>query len=405
MEKLILPKSKITIVFLVFALGYFLSTLLRAVTATLSPVLSSEFNLSSAELGLLGGGYFIGFASMQIPLGYLLDRYGPKYVVTTFLILAIIGIFSFSFANSFENLFFSRVLIGVGVSACLMAPLTGYRVWMEDVYQHRANSWMLMVGSIGMLSSTLPVQLFLPIFGWRFIFLVLAALTILCLFLMLWKIPAWNFDKNPGIKREGSLSTVWKNNYFQSLVPIALFNVGGYWAIVTLWAGPWLTKVSGYTPLQAATGLFQINIVMLFGYLIWGYINPLLLKKGFNANKLLKIGIPLTFIMLGVIVYSGPLAGSYMWTIYGFLCVVFSLTQPAVGLSFPSHLAGKALTSHNLLFFVGIFVLQWGIGIVIDYVISLGYSEATSFRVAIFILMIINILSYLYFIIKNLKNR
>ena len=405
MEKLILPKSKITIVFLVFALGYFLSTLLRAVTATLSPVLSSEFNLSSAELGLLGGGYFIGFASMQIPLGYLLDRYGPKYVVTTFLILAIIGIFSFSFANSFENLFFSRVLIGVGVSACLMAPLTGYRVWMEDVYQHRANSWMLMVGSIGMLSSTLPVQIFLSIFGWRFIFLVLAALTILCLLLMLWKIPAWNFDKNPGIKREGSLSTVWKNNYFQSLVPIALFNVGGYWAIVTLWAGPWLTKVSGYTPLQAATGLFQINIVMLFGYLIWGYINPLLLKKGFNANKLLKIGIPLTFIMLGVIVYSGPLAGSYMWTIYGFLCVVFSLTQPAVGLSFPPHLAGKALTSHNLLFFIGIFVLQWGIGIVIDYVISLGYSEATSFRVAIFILMIINILSYLYFIIKNLKNR
>ncbi len=228
MEKLILPKSKIIIVFFVFALGYFLSTLLRAVTATLSPVLSSEFNLSSAELGLLGGGYFIGFASMQIPLGYLLDRYGPKYVVTTFLLLAIIGIFSFSFANTFENLFFSRVLIGIGVSACLMAPLTGYRVWMEDVYQHRANSWMLMVGSIGMLSSTLPVQLFLPIFGWRFIFWILAALSIICFLLMLWKIPSWNFDKNPEIKREGSLSTVWKNNYFQSLVPIALFNVGGY---------------------------------------------------------------------------------------------------------------------------------------------------------------------------------
>ncbi len=165
-----------------------------------------------------------------------------------------------------------------------------------------------------------------------------------------------------------------------------------------------MTKVSGYTPLQAASGLFQINIVMLFGYLIWGSINPLLLKKGFDANKLLKIGIPVTFIMLGVIVYLGPLAGGYIWAIYGFSCVVFSLTQPAVGLSFPSHLAGKALTSHNLLFFIGIFVLQWGIGLVIDYVMSLGYSEVTGFRVAIFILMIINILSYLYFVIKNLKN-
>ncbi len=185
MEKAILSKKHITIVFFIFAFGYFLSTLLRAVTATLSPVLSSEFNLTSGELGLLGGGYFIGFAAMQIPLGYLLDRHGPKKVVTIFLGLAIVGILCFALATNFTNLFIGRVLIGVGVSACLMAPLTGYRVWMEDTYQHRANSWMLMVGSIGMLSSTLPVQFFLPLYGWRTIFLGLAFLTFICICLIL----------------------------------------------------------------------------------------------------------------------------------------------------------------------------------------------------------------------------
>ena len=403
MEKAILSKKHITIVFFIFAFGYFLSTLLRAVTATLSPVLSSEFNLTSGELGLLGGGYFIGFAAMQIPLGYFLDRYGPKKVVTIFLGLAIIGILCFALATNFTNLFIGRVLIGVGVSACLMAPLTGYRVWMEDTYQHRANSWMLMVGSIGMLSSTLPVQYFLPLYGWRTIFLGLAFLTFICICLILLKSPSWNFDKNSTIKREGSLSTIWKNSYFQSLIPIALFNVGGFYSIITLWAGPWMIRVSGYTPLESASGLFQINIIMLFGYLIWGYINPQLLKLGYDANRLLKIGIPFTFISLAIIVIMGPAAGANLWTLYCLCCVVFALTQPAIGLSFPSHLAGKALTSHNLLFFVGIFILQWGIGLVIDFAQKLGCSEVNSFRVAIFILLMLNIFSYIYFVVKNKK--
>ena len=65
-------------------------------------------------------------------------------------------------------------MIGVGVGACLMGPLTAYRIWFQDETQQRANSWMLMVGAIGMLSSSLPVQYFLPVVGWRFIFLSLA---------------------------------------------------------------------------------------------------------------------------------------------------------------------------------------------------------------------------------------
>ena len=110
MEKNILSKNKAISVFLAFAFGYFLSCLLRAITATLSPILSSEFNLTAGDLGLLAGGYFIGFASMQIPLGYLLDNYGPKKIVCSFLIIAIIGTASFAFAQNFSSLL---ILLGL----------------------------------------------------------------------------------------------------------------------------------------------------------------------------------------------------------------------------------------------------------------------------------------------------
>ncbi|MDB5872521.1 MAG: major Facilitator Superfamily protein, partial [Ramlibacter sp.] len=73
-------------VFLAFSFAYFFSALLRAITATLSPVLTREFDLSAQELGLLGGGYFLGFAAMQLPLGTWLDRHGPKKVILCFLL-------------------------------------------------------------------------------------------------------------------------------------------------------------------------------------------------------------------------------------------------------------------------------------------------------------------------------
>jgi MFS family permease len=62
-------------------------------------------------------------------------------------------------------LLISRVLIGVGVGACLMGPLTAYRIWFQDETQQRANSWMLMVGAIGMLSSSLACSIFFT-FNW-----------------------------------------------------------------------------------------------------------------------------------------------------------------------------------------------------------------------------------------------
>ena len=165
-----LPRRAAIAVFLAFALAYFISALLRAVTATLSPVLTDEFSLHARDLGLLAGGYFLGFAAMQLPLGSWLDRHGPKQVILGLLTVAVAGCAVFALAGGFSGLMAARVLMGVGVAACLMAPLTGYRRWFDSGTQLRANSWMLMTGSLGMLASTLPVQWLLPVVGWRALF-------------------------------------------------------------------------------------------------------------------------------------------------------------------------------------------------------------------------------------------
>jgi len=401
MNKPVLAQSKAITIFIVFALGYFISTLLRAITATISPELVSEFNLTSGELGLLGGGYFLGFASVQIPLGYLLDSKGPRKIVSYFLSLSIVGLILFATAQNLTMLLISRVLIGVGVGACLMGPLTAYRIWFQDETQQRANSWMLMVGAIGMLSSSLPVQFFLPIIGWRAIFLSLALLTLACIILIVIFIPKWQ-PKSIDNKHlnESKLSTVWINPLFKSLVPMGFFSYGGLFAIQTLWAGPWMIRVSGYTPEESAQGLFIIYLCMLISFLVWGYFVPKFSKNVNDAIRLLKIGAPLSLCVLMLIIYLGPKAGSIHWALFIVSSIFLSLTQPAVGMAFSLSNAGKALTSFNLLIFIGAFFIQWIIGLIIDAGIVFNLSEIDSFKVAMTFVLITSLLSYLFFLRK-----
>jgi MFS family permease len=401
MNKPVLAKSKAITIFLVFALGYFISNLLRAITATIAPELVSEFNLSSGELGLLGGAYFLGFASVQIPLGYLLDSTGPRKIISYFLLLSIIGLILFSLSQNLTMLLISRILIGVGVGACLMGPLTAYRIWFQDETQQRANSWMLMVGAIGMLSSSLPVQYFLPLIGWRAIFLSLAILTFTCIILIIFFIPEWH-TKSVGNYQlnESKLSTVWKNPLFISLVPMGFFTYGGLFAIQTLWAGPWMIRVAGYTPEESAQGLFFIYFAMLISFLFWGYFVPKFSKNINDAIKLLKFGAPISLIVLSIIIYLGPKAGSIHLAIFVVSSVFLSLTQPAVGMAFSLSNAGKALTSFNLLLFIGAFFMQWIMGLIIDVGMSLNFSQINSFKLAMLFVLITSFFSYLFFVKK-----
>jgi len=404
MDNYILPKRQAITVFFVFAFGYFISCLLRAITATLSPVLTLEFELMAADLGLLAGGYFLGFASMQIPLGYLLDKFGPKKIVSSFLLIAFIGTISFALAQSFSGLLVSRILIGVGVSACLMAPLTGYRIWFAENQQQRANSWMLMIASLGFLSSTLPVQLLLPTFGWRGLFVGIAILILISIVLMLAFIPKWDHQKKESLEspiQTGSLADVWKNKFFISVIPMGLFNYGGLMAIQTLWAGPWMIRVAGYTPLESATGLFWINITMLVSFFLWGYFLPRITNLGFSALKILKFGLPVSFLVMLTIIILGSKAGAFYITLFILSSIFLSVTQPAVGLSFQSHLAGKALTSFNLLIFLGTFIMQWIMGLVIDLVRGFGYTEIIGFKTAFSFFLFLSLTSYLFFLIVN----
>ena len=386
-------------VFLAFALAYFFSTLVRAVTATLSPVLSAELALSASDLGLLAGGYFLGFALTQLPLGSWLDRFGPRRVILAFLCVAVLGCVAFALATSFAALLAARVLTGMGVSACLMAPLTGYRRWLRPELQLRANSWMLMTGSLGMVAATLPVQWLLPVLGWRGLFWTLAVLIVLAMLGLAWRVPAWpRAAPAPAAQTPVGYGQIARHPMFRQMAPIGFINYGGMVAIQTLWAGPWMVQVAGYSPAQAAQGLFGINVCMLLTFWLWGVFNPRLARLGWNAERLIARGMLLPLLLLALIIWLGPQAG---WPLWAAFCVASSfgaLAQPAVGMALPAQAVGRALSAYNLVIFAGVFTMQWVIGLLIDGFAHLGWDTVASFRGAMGVFGLCGLSAYVVFL-------
>ena len=163
--------------FLPFAAGYFLSYLYRTANAVIGPVLARDLGLGDNALGLLTSTYFLAFGAAQLPLGMLLDRFGPRRVEAALLLIAAAGAAVFAWSDTLAGLAVGRALIGLGVSACLMASFKAFSQWFPPERQASLTGWIMASGGLGALAAAKPLELALGFAGWREIVLALAVIT------------------------------------------------------------------------------------------------------------------------------------------------------------------------------------------------------------------------------------
>ncbi|WP_291993366.1 MFS transporter [Candidatus Accumulibacter sp. ACC003] len=393
--------------FLPFAGGYFLSYLYRTANAVIGPVLSSELALGAGSLGLLTSAYFLSFAAAQLPLGIVLDRFGARRVEAALLLIAAVGATAFALGNSIGDLAFARGLIGLGVSACLMAAFKAFALWFPRDRQASLTGWIMSSGGLGSLAASVPLEAALQHTGWREIFLVLAGMTL--------AVAIWLFVSVPERAASGepeSLAAQWAgvrevfgSAHFWRYAPLGLTLTGGFLAVQTLWSVSWLMHVNGHTRASAAEHLAGMSVAMLVGYVLIGVLATRLARRGFTPVILLAGGLGLSLLTLALIVSEACPQTRLLWAAYGAFSSVGPLAFSQTAAGFPVALSGRASTAFNLMVFGGAFAAQWAIGVLIDVLVAQGQNAAAAHRQAFQILLALQFLAYAWFLIAGRRCR
>ena len=357
-------------VFVPFAFGYFLSYLYRVVNAVIAPDLVSELGLGPSDLGLLTSAYFLTFAAFQLPLGMLLDRFGPRKTEASLLIFAALGAFIFSIATSTEGLIAGRAMIGFGVSACLMAAFKAYSIWVSKERLPLINGFQMGAGGLGALSGTLPVEMALQVTDWRGVFQVLSAVTIIAaiaIFVVVPKRDEGDAHTTPeSFKALGKgVMDVFTSPVFWWIAPLTVASQAGFLSIQTLWVGPWLHDVGGLTRVEVADTLFLIAASMVAGFISMGVIADRLRRFGIRPTTVAITGMTTFIIIQSLITFKLVDALVPLWMAFGYFATTGILPYAALSQKFPLKLAGRVNTGLNLLVFVSAFAAQWGSGAVI----------------------------------------
>ncbi|MFH1153914.1 MAG: MFS transporter [Pseudomonadota bacterium] len=394
-------------VFIPFALGYFLSYLFRVVNAVIAPDLVQDLGIDPSQLGLLTSTYFIAFASSQLPLGLLLDRFGPRIVESILLVFAAVGAVMFAWSTSLTGVIVGRALIGFGVSACLMAAFKSYVLWFPRNLWPRVNGFQMAAGGLGALSATIPVEWTLGMTDWRGLFLGLGALTLAIALTVFFVVPektAQGPRESFGSQLRGvrQVFTSWD---FWRTAPLTTLSQATFLSVQGLWAGPWLRDMAGMDRMGAAQVLSWIAGAMIVGFIVLGFAAERLSRAGVTVLTTAVTGMGVFMGVQALIILNGQVWAVPLWIGFGFSGTSGIIAYAAMSQSFPVRLSGRVTTGINLLVFIAAFAGQWAIGSIINLwpVTAQGHYHPSGYQAGFSLVLGLQALTLVWFILAGLR--
>ncbi len=369
-----------------FAAGYFLSYLFRSVNAVVGPRLVADIGLGATGLGLLTSAYLLAFALFQLPLGLLLDRFGPRRVQAALLATAALGALLFALGESLATLTLARALIGLGFAGGLMSGFKAIVLWIPEPRRALANAGVMSFGALGVLVATVPAELAVEAVGWRAVFVLLGAITLAVAALILAVVPARGAaGRVEGLRRQiAGLVRIGRDPVFWRLAPLMATTAGTHIAIQTLWAGPWLRDVAGLDRIGVANYLMATAVGFLIGILSIGAVADRLGRRGIDLLTVMLGFLALFFLAELAIVLEWTRLSLPIWTLFGMTGQAAVLGYPWLASHYGAALSGRANTAINLVTFLTAFGAQYAIGALIDLfptTAAAGYS-ARGYQVA-----------------------
>ncbi|MGQ0485654.1 MAG: MFS transporter [Hyphomicrobiales bacterium] len=385
-----------------FAAGYFLSYLLRAVNAVVAPDLVADAGLSPAELGLLTAAYLGAFALFQLPLGVLLDRYGPRRVQAGLLCVAAAGCLGFAVAPGFIGLFAARALIGLGFSAGLMASYKSSATWVPIQRRSLANTAIMSVGALGVVAATEPTEMLVSLIGWRATFGVFASLILAAALVIFLVAPRRDTVGSPAPFRRqfAEMIAIIRRPLFWRLAPLLGLTSGVQIGIQTLWAGPWFRDVMGLSRDDVARHLLWMAISFMIGILSVGVIADRLGRRGTGPMQVMLGFNLLYFVAQAVIVMRIDGLMLPAWLAVAAFGQVAILAFPWFAAHIGKDLAGRSNATINFAMFAAAFCSQYAAGLIIGLFpnTAAGY-DPRGYSWAIGFFLVLQLLAFAWYLL------
>jgi predicted MFS family arabinose efflux permease len=319
-------------------------------------------------MGLMSAAYFLTFAAFQIPLGLLLDRYGPRRVQGTLYCIAALGALLFAKGDSVTTLILARAMIGFGVSGGLMAALKAIVMWFPLNRVATVNGWYFAFGGLGALAATGPVDIAMQSMDWRQMFMLLAAVTLVVAALILLVVPERPNSAATGSLKEqiSEIGQIYRDPYFWRIVPLMFTCASSFMAIQGLWAGPWLLEVEGFSQADTAAHLTIMAVGMIVGVTGSGLFASVLQRMGYDMAGVCGFAAFFSIIAMLLLITDIVPSSYVLWAYIGLVVALTALVFAALAHHFPISQAARANTAANVIVFAMAFVYQWGIGWVIE---------------------------------------
>ncbi|HEV2557855.1 MAG TPA: MFS transporter [Microvirga sp.] len=352
--------------FLILLFAYTLSQFFRAFLAIVAEDLSRDLGLNAADLGAVSASWFAAFALAQFPVGYALDRFGPRRTLGAFMVLAVAGAAWLAAADGFGDALLAMALIGVGCSPILMASLYVFgRVYAPERFA-MLSSLMIGLGSAGNLLGATPLAWAVQALGWRGAMAGIAAITAasLALAIAALKDPP-PVERGGADAARGGLLDILSMRALWPILPLAALSYAVVIATRSLWIAPFFDQVHHYGLAERGNAALLMALTMSLGALAYGPIERIL----GGAKLTTLVGSVLTagcFLALGLAGSDSAGLALALLAAIGAAGLTYGILMAHARQFFPAHLLGRGVTFMNFLFIGGAGVLQWVSGLFVQ---------------------------------------
>jgi sugar phosphate permease len=367
---------KLFSIFAVLSALYVLSQFFRTSNAIIATKLIQDLGLNAETLGILGGAFFYSFALFQIPMGPMLDRIGPRLVISYSVLLGALGAFLFAIAESFTAALVGRILIGLGMAAVLMGSMKVFILHFPANRFATLAGTILSIGTLGNILATSPLAYVSSTIGWRITFFIAAGATAFFAFLSLsvlrgnegrGETPGPDSSPRHELGVFQSIGLILRSLSFWQIGFLAFFRYGTFVGLQGLWLGPYLIAIKGYAPVQAG----NLLILLAVGTIIGGPIAGRLSDQIFHSRKGVAFwGGSLYFASLlplaGILEIQNPLWYGVIFFFVGFFNSFGLLVFSHVKDLFPAAISGTAMTFVNFFTMAGGAIFMPFLGKVIE---------------------------------------